>query len=465
MRPGADRPFVQPPSDAHVQSATSSLSSRPLLLAALAYALGQSANFLFQLRLLDQLGPLQYGETGLAHLLLVTLIFLADLGYSTLFLRETGGSASWRDLWRCALGHRLLATLALLVSTLFAWQLWGSAGASHEYLMWAAPACVFALFNYSSPMIAEGRRLAGLLVAQVAWPTALIVWLLLPLSLPLPVAARAGLAFTLGYLLQALVSVACSRQLHIWLPLVGKGQIGAALRLSLIGVCGTLHERLTPFLLAPLAPAFLPLLLILNHLLSGLSGVQAQLARLFMPAADTVPGRHRIIDAASLLLWGSALALLAITLSQGLRLFVEQRVWLQPAAILVLAWGISASSGFLATLLISARREGSLLKLLMTGMTGSSLLQAGAAWIGSADAVLWARLIGVAFMVAWLLKLLKLRPGAWGWTALGLSLLVCTAGALSWGMLFAGVLLIPTVIALLRRAPCYVPLRYVGPSQ
>lgn len=49
-----------------------------LLLATLTYGIGQSTNFLFQLHLLHLLGSSAYGNAGLAHLLLITLIFLAD---------------------------------------------------------------------------------------------------------------------------------------------------------------------------------------------------------------------------------------------------------------------------------------------------------------------------------------------------------------------------------------------------
>lgn len=465
MKPGAPRPIVQPTPDPRVQPVNASQLSQPLVLATLAYALGQLSNFLFQLRLLDQLGPSQYAEAGLAHLLLITLIFLADLGYSSLFLREVRDSANWRQLWRYALGHRLLATFVLLAVSMLVWPSWGGTGASQDYLIWAAPACVLALFNYSSPMIAEGRRLAGLLVAQVAWPVALMIWLLLPTSLLISPAAKAGLAFSLGYLIQALLSMACSRQLRIWLPLAGKGHIGAAMRMSMIGISGTLHDRLAPFLLAPLVPSFMPWLLILNHVLSGLSGIQAQLARLLMPKADTAAGKSRILDAASLLLWATPLMLLSITLLQGMHLFAEQRLWLQPVALLVLAWGISASSGLFAILLIRLRREGPLLKLMVAGTTGSALLQLVAAWNGSVDGVLWARVLGMVVIAAGLLSLLELRVSAWGWTACGLSLLACVAGGTHFGVMLGVALLFAVVTALLRRAPCYHFTSHAGLSQ
>ncbi len=460
MTPGAMRPLVQPAQDPHALSPEARAVDKSLLFAALAYACGQVANFVFQLLLLDQLGPSQYGEAGLAHLALITLIFLADLGYSSLFLREVRSSINWQHTWRYALGHRLFATLVLLAVVTLGWQVWGSTGAGRDYLFWAIPACLFALVNYSSPMIAEGRSLAGLLVAQVAWPSALLIWWLLPAESGLSPAATAGLAFSLGYLAQALTSLACSRRhLSLWLPKAGKGQIGAALHLSLIGICGTLHDRLTPFLLAPLAPGFLPLLLILNHIMSGLSGIQAQLARLLLPGADTPQGQRKIVNSASLLMWATVVALLIGILLQDLPMLAEQRQWLAPAATLVLAWGVSASSGFFATSLIGARQEKPLLRVLMAGMICSALLQICAAWIGSADYLAGARLLGMLAMLTWLLRLLRLRFGLWGWAALALSLPACAIGAASGSAGLAAALLLPALFGLLRQVPCYVPAR------
>ncbi len=62
---------------------------------AVIYAAGQIANLLFQLLLLQQLGQQLYAEVGLAHLLILSTLFIADLGYSTLFLRESPDAPGW----------------------------------------------------------------------------------------------------------------------------------------------------------------------------------------------------------------------------------------------------------------------------------------------------------------------------------------------------------------------------------
>lgn len=427
-----------------------------LLLAASTYGLGQAANFLFQLRLLDQLGPSAYGAVGLVHLLLITSIFLADLGYASLFLRERSGSLAWEHGWRCALGHRLVATLLLLAAVMIGWMQWSDDEASRQYLTGAAAGCLFALFNYSSPMIAEGRRLGGLLVAQIAWPSALAIWYLLQYAQTLSTPAAAGLSVSLGYLVQAVVSVISSRRLRLWLPLAGKGQLGAAFHLSLLGVWGTLHDRLTPFLLAPLAPTFLPFFLILNHVLSGLSGVLAQFSRLLLPEARAREGRRHILSAASLVWWGTAAVILGGLLLHGLDLSSDQRQWLALGAIVLLAWGVSSSSGFLSILLIGARQERPLSRLLGAGLALSALLQTGAAWTGDASYLLWARTLGLLAVLAGLLVLLKLRPSPWGVAGLSLSVLACAIGAWHWSMVPGLALLPPTLAALWRRSSCYV---------
>lgn len=427
---------------------------RSLLLAAATYGLGQIANFTFQLRLLDQLGTSVYGTVGLAHLLLTTLIFLADLGYTSLFLRERSGSIEWDRTWRYALGHRMIATLLLLAAVMVGWPLWSDDKSSQEYLIGAAAGCLFALFNYSSPMITEGRRLGGLLIAQVAWPCALLSWWLLQQISPLSPAASAGVAVSLGYLAQAIISVICSRHLLLWLPLAGKGQLGAALHLSLLGVWGTLHDRLTPFLLAPLAPTFLPFFLILNHILSGLSGVVVQFSRLLLPDATHSRGRANILSAASLVLWGTAAALFVVPLMGNVELSTDHKEWLALGAIVLLAWGISTSGGFLALLLISARQERPLARLQGAGLAFSALLQAGAAWIGDPGYLLWARVIGLLAILVAMLMLQHLRPSRWGVAALMLSMLACTGVGQS--PVLGLVLLLSATVALWRRSSCYV---------
>lgn len=427
-----------------------------MLLAAATFAIGQLANLAFQLVLLKALGASTYAVVGLAHLLLLTLIFLADLGYASLFLREDRTASHWLVTWRCALGQRLLATLVLMGLALTGWVFYSDDQAGRQYLFSAAPASLFALFNFSAPLIASGQRLRGLMAAQIAWPAGLLLWWPVSVGLPLSPAASAGLAVSLGYLTQAAINIAMSGQRGLWLPLFGKGQVGAALHLCALSVFGTLHDRLTPFLLAPLAPGFMPVFLLLNHVLSGLSGVQSQLSRLLLAEAGSARGRQRIVAVASLLGWATVNVLLLGALAQGLNLPIEQRQWLALAGLVVLAWGLSASSGFLALLLIGERREGQFVRPFFLCLGASAVLQLMAAWGEAAASVLWARVVGTVLVMGVLLVMLRLRPGRWGLAALSGALAICAAAQTSWAIGLVIMLAVPALIGLLGSRPCYL---------
>ncbi len=427
-----------------------------LVLAALAYGIGQGSNFLFQLQLLHMLGAAQYGAVGLAHLLLMTLIFVADLGYGSLFLRTPLDHPQWLNDWRCALTHRLIASLLLLVlaSLLITCQ-WRDAAAS-AYWIGAAPAALLALINYSGPLIVQGRQALAMILGQIAWPIALLLSTL-PYQWSSSAATRAGLAVTLGFAVQALVHLAYSRRARLWLPRLGQGQLIAALRLSMLGICGTLHDRLTPLLLAPLAPGYFPWYLILSHALSGLSGIQAQLSRLLLPGAAHPTGRLRALLASSWGLWGSATALSCVLLLQALPITAEQNRWLMLSTLVLLAWGLSMASGFLSLPLISGSRERPLLRLLLISMSVSSLIQLAGAWAGSAHGLLWGKVLGALGMIFGLLGLLHIRFTAWGWTAILLSLLAAVASYSTASPWLALLMAAPVLIGLLGQRTCYQP--------
>lgn len=428
---------------------------RMLILATLAYGLGQGANFLFQLQLLHLLGSSNYADAGLAHLLLMTLIFLADLGYASLFLRETLDRPNWIHDWRCALAQRLIATLLLLfLASIFAHWQWQDSAAL-DYWLGSAPAALLALINYSAPMIVGGRRLAALIAGQIAWPIALLLSFVLPSQLPFSFATSAGLTVTAGFALQALVHALCSRQAKLWMPRLRMGQLAAASRLSMLGVCGTLHDRLTPFLLAPLAPSFMPWYLILSHALNGLSGVQAQLSRLLLPGAGQSEGRARTLKASSWSMWGTATAVVGAFFLQALHPPPEQSEWLAFSAVTVLAWGISATSGFLSLPLISRNRERPLLRLMLIGLGISSFAQLTAAWAAVPDALLWSRTLCMLAMMLGLLRLLELRMTPWGWWAISAGLLACIAGFVSLALWLTLPLALVVLAGLLGQRACY----------
>lgn len=428
-----------------------------LLLATLTYGIGQSTNFLFQLHLLHLLGSSAYGNAGLAHLLLITLIFLADLGYSSIFLRQAPDHPDWLHDWACALGQRLAATLLLLPLSSLAVGALAANSAAFDYWLGAAPAALLALCNFSSPLIARGQRLLALLSGQIAWPVALLLSLVLPAHLPFSMATSAGIAVSLGFAAQALVHLLLSRNPRLWLPKMGSGQLNAALHLSTLGICGTLYDRLTPFLLAPLTPSFLPWYLLLSHALNGLSGIQAQLSRLLLPGAARDHGRARVLQAGSWTLQGTAALLISILLLQAAMLDSEQRHWLALAGILLLAWGTTVSGGFLSLPLIDGNRERPLARLFIITMAIGAPLQVLFAWAHAPELLLWSRALCLITIMLGVIRLQHLHLSTWGWLAMGIALLAGIAGFTAAGPWFGGVLALPLLVAVAGRRPSYRP--------
>ncbi|MCI2261525.1 hypothetical protein [Xanthomonas indica] len=416
---------------------------------ALLYALGQGCALLFQWLLLRQFGLQGYGEVGLAHLGLTTVLFLADLGYASLFLREDPAAPAWETRWRQALRHRLLATVLLDLGWVAAagWS-WQWHGPGFGYVLAVLPATVFGLVGYSAPLLAQGRRLAGFAVQQVAMPVAILAWLLLR---PLPGCGGgvgAGLAVSLGYLAQALVNLAVfTAPLRLLWPQRGQGRhlLGTAVQLSLLGIIGILHDRLTPLLLAAVAPGFLPVYLFLGYLLNGASGVFNQFNRLLLAEAASEAGQRWAQWLISLVLGGAALGALVLPLATEAWGTAAQRAWL-PWTTPVLAGGATVLlGGVLSALLIGRHRERALLRVLLIGVLCSALLQLAAAAWPAPQLLLWGRLLCLLGIVVASLRLCGLRLNGGGVAALLSALLAATlwGGRLGWTL--AAVLLLPAL--------------------
>lgn len=398
---------------------------------ALIYSLGQVANFLFQLLLLKAFGPAHYGEIGLAHLLLLSVLFIGDLGYSSLFLREAPGDARWERRWRQALLHRLWLTGLLDGLVVLGWLLlYGHSGEGFGYLLGALPATLLGLANYSAPLLAQGRQRLGFLVQQVAWPAALLLWLLLG-GLQQPASGLlAGLAASGGFLLQALVNVSLFGRLRLLLPRrceQGRSMLRSALHVSLMGIAGTLHDRLTAFLLAQLAPAFLPVYLLLSQALSGASGVFNQCNRLLLVQAGNDTGRHWAAILASLLLLGMALGfqlLLGVAAIWG---GPRERDWLLLAFPVLFAWSIATLGSLLNALLIGQGKERELAHVMLLGLVASSGLQFAGLALGNAEWLLWGRVLATLGMSVATLYLCRLAPTATGYCLGAAALAACFA--------------------------------------
>jgi len=398
---------------------------------------------------------------GLAHLGLTTVLFLADLGYASLFLREESATPEWEARWRQALRHRLLATLALDLAWVVAagWS-WRWRGEGFGYVLAVLPATLFGLVGYSAPLLAQGRRLQGFAVQQVAMPVAILAWLLLR---PLPGCGGgggAGIAVSIGYLVQALVNTAVfAAPLRLLWPQRGKGRrlLGTAVQLSLLGIVGTLHDRLTPLLLATVAPAFLPMYLFLGYLINGASGVFNQFNRLLLAEAASEAGRRWAQLLISLVLGGAALGALLLPLATDAWGSAAQRAWL-PWATPVLAGGATVLlSGVLSALLIGLHRERTLLRLLLVGLLCSALLQMAAAAWSAPQLLLWGRLLCLLGIAAASLRLCGLRLNGGGGAALLAALLMASPGFGRVGWPLAAALLLPALWAAWRRHGLFAP--------
>lgn len=397
---------------------------------ALLYALGQSCALLFQWLLLHRFGLDGYGQVGLAHLGLLTVLFLADLGYASLFLREDPASANWSERWRQALYHRLLATLAMdLLWVAGGWWQWRGQGEGFGYLLAVLPATLFGLVSYSAPLLAQGRRLPGFAVQQIAMPVAVVLWLLLRRQPGWDGGFGAGVAVSLGYLVQALVNIIVFHAPLRWLcPLRGGGRhmLVTALHLALLGIAGTLHDRLTPLLLAAVAPSFLPVYLFLGYLINGASGVFNQFNRLLVTEARNVNGDRWADTLVSLVLGLSALGASVLALAAASWGNPEQRAWWPWTTPVLAAGATTLLSGVLSALLIGRHRERALLHLLLAAVSCSALLQLAAAVWHAPQWLLWMRLLCVLATARVSLRMCGMRLNLGGVAALLSALLAAS---------------------------------------
>lgn len=385
------------------------------------YATGQITNFSFQLLLLQQLGQSLYAEVGLAHLLILSTLFIADLGYSSLFLRESPDAPGWNARWRKALLHRLTLTLLLDALVLLSWLMTqGAHSDGFAYLLSALPATLLGLINYSAPLLAQGRRHTGFLLQQIAWPTALMACLILLLSDTPLSASMAGALVSLGFGAQAAVNLYTFGRPHLLLPSLDKRErnmLGSALRLSMIGIAGTLHERLTPFLIAQLAPSFTATYLLLSHALNGASGIFNQFNRLLLVEVNGAGSRWAGYLSA-LLLAGLAIGLLLVLAAWTLWPETPLLQTLGLLTPLMLGWTFITIGGLASALAIGHGREHRLLQIMLFGLFASTLWQLMAFALESAHGVLWGRALVMLSITLVTLKLCHLELTSSGYLLL-----------------------------------------------
>ncbi len=419
--------------------------SKGFLIGAAIYAAGQLFNFLFQLLLLQKFGLDHYGEVGLAHIAMLTVIFVGDLGYSSLFLREDPTQSQWTLRWRTALTHRLLFTLALDLLAVIGWLIvYGPHGDGFAYLLAVVPATLFSLAGYSAPLLAQGRRASGFLMQQVAWPCAALLWLGIHTNIGQHAGTVAGLVVSVGFFLQACVNVAVFKRIDLLWPAwnsAGNGQLRSALHLSAMGIAGTLHERLTPFLIAHLAPGFLPVFLMLGHGMNGAAGIFAQFNRLLLAETENPHGLRWALGLGSLLLGATALAFQVLLLVCAQWGGAREQAWLILAFPVLLGWTLATVSGFVAALLIGRRKERELTRIIVLGLGCSAVLQYLAFSMDSPQGVMWARLLCLLGIALASLHLCRLAP-RWPGVLIFASCLCAAPAVRSPWLLAAGLLLL-----------------------
>lgn len=418
------------------------------------YAVGQIGNLLFQLLLLHHFGAEAYGRIGLAHLGFLLMAFAADLGYTTLFLREKPDAPGWDRQWRLALGHRMITLFALCVIVLPSWHVFGDGDrAGLAYVAATVPASLIGLTSLAPMLLAQGRRIASLIVQQMPWPAVLVVWGLSGGAHES--ALRAGLIVSAGFALQPIVALGLGGRARLLLPAFGAGSamLGAALKISAIGIAGAVHDRLTPFLVARLAPDFLPALLLLGHGINGVAGVLTQINRLLLPLMDQHHGPAWSRRLMVLLLMGMALALQLLVL--GLSLRADGGALLHPALLLptLLAGGLAMVGSVGAIELIGRRHDTRLTTIIISGLSASVLLQIMAVALSSAEGVLWARAIACAGIAIASLKGCGISLSPAGWALCGSLALMAPALTHHLAWLASAALLGAAVLAVVCQRP------------
>lgn len=419
--------------------------SAGLVACAAVHIAGQCASLVFQIMLARGFGMAAYGEIGLAHLLFGLICFVGDLGYSSLFLREDPDAPGWRRLWRTALWHKFVAVIALYAAALTCWVMAYGAGDGFSYLAAALPAALFAVAVPWPPLLAQGRRFSAFCLQQAPWPAALFFWAVF--AGDAPSAAGAGAAVAAGFTVQFALSLVVWKQVGDWLPIFALrgGLLRSALSLSAIAIAGAAHDRLTPFLLARLAPEFLPVLLLVGHGLNGVSGIAVQINRLLLPRITSATGLRWSLGLAVATLAGTALLLQALLLV-GL-LAPIGLAQLHPTLLLptLLAWGVATTSGFAAVEMIGRKREGLLARIILLGLVASGSLQLAAASGGMTEGVVWARALCLIAVAGASMRACGIAPASFGLVLSAATLSAALVPHWPWLWPVSGVLLVVAV--------------------
>lgn len=251
-----------------------------------AQLVGQLVNLGSQTLLLTSLGAALYADIAFAMVMVISALYLGELGYSSEFLRAR--TPQERQIaWRTANFHRLSAGTLMAVALLTVWMLiYGADAPGTLFLLLAAPGLMLNGIN-ALPLLygTEQPRLAALSI-HARW---LIhgVGMVFAATLAGPAAALVcGAAFSLGILAQLLTQIAGGIRLGELLPvpsLAFTATVRSAGSIWLLGLLGILSDRLVFILFEAQRPEMMATILLLLQVTGGFAGLVTQVERVAVP--------------------------------------------------------------------------------------------------------------------------------------------------------------------------------------
>ena len=377
-------------------------------LNATSYALAQGINFLLQLWFLHSLGKGLFGELGIAQLCVVSVIFIAEFGMPSYFIRHIHGNNPWGILWRRACRFRkVTALLSIVCLLLFLHFYYPGQSFGLQYVLAAIPGILLAAHNPTPILIAQHKNQSPAVGLLILWLVCAISSLLVLLVVePTESSYWLGGCLSLGYAAQYIfLRLRVTWDSAVTLP--ARHEFRHMLKQSSIiwlpSVIGTLYSLILPLIVESTHIEMLPYFLIGTQILQGISGMNMQLQRLLLPIFLGAPTRTEPTNTSLNDTIFSLFALLVTaSITGALTLFFAVR-FLRPNPALAgdtlyfcmlgVEWIMAIISSFLITVLLAKHRENFIFKLTISSFLASMALQLGSmAWLHSLLVVMILRL-------------------------------------------------------------------------
>lgn len=431
----------------------------------LGYALAQGVNFLVQLALVYHLGKDGFSSIGLAQMCVVAVMFAAELGTGSYFIREASQRTDWQQEWRRASVVRSGVAGLFAAALLGGWLLYypGDRQGFH-YLLAALPAMLLSVRNPTPLLIAQGKAWAAGLGLVLQWCSyAVFVAFAVGLLPEAQLGHGIGAAYTAGYVLALLF---LSRRVT-WHqsdapvdPAAYRRMAKSSAMICVLALCGTAYGLMLTFIAKHLAPEVLVYFILGSQVMQGMSGLNLQLQRVLLAA---LASRHGLaVDSLALLgpvyRFCSGLMMAVMLGIFGALLLAAH--WMQDAALLgdmpvlclLMAEGLLGMLGaFLSTGFLASHREPLLFRVMLRfyvlGMVGQLLL---AVWTGDLVMIQLMRIALAAAQMLILYRLLGQKLAKLPWIGVGilLALAALPYGAIAPLMLGSGAMLMGAVLLL-----------------